>query len=1022
MLKKTFLLAAAVSLAACGGSSSGGKVETPQDITVSGIAAKGIIQGATVEVRNNQNKLLGSTTTNNKGAYELEVPAPAKQQVWIVTVKPVHSGASKVVCDANKCGDIKFGDTYTLGYSLESAVSVEPSSAKITANITPLTHMVSQIYSGGANLQQANSNVVKTLGLQENPNLITPIDWQNPPSNPSTSVLAAALVNASFEVAAGSPDKLGEFLDSAVSQTGIDRAVAGQLSSAAEGLSSFLAEQHADLSGALSHVTQQLVSAVEEATDIQPTEPPTTTNLAAAKRLLETVRNVSVNAYDEIDGILQNGEADDLNSLIGTVISLENGLGDEFAAAVSSAALVLEVASYHALSQESLGEKAERNPVELAEIAGRYFEETRENWCDWYADYLDEEWAREDYQWCLGQYQADKSRFVDAFRSGEVAGEISSSGEHIWKVESADYLTAVGELAQINFIVKVPTPNNEVRNEDGQDWYYIGLLEGEHSVVIQEGSIVNTSGDISVEVAPSSAVTFRVDKDWIFDGFGKDIPGPLVPSLDAELAVTGKVGDLNLEADVALALKSSSTHKSLNERGFGDWVAPLPTQVSVNGAFWHSNAIDQRLDASIDVHLNNIQEYGFYQGQQRRDDLAHYQYNQEDNSITLTLQNGEDSVVATYRLGDYTLEQPYRGSDYAYIDAELIVQCDAQGNAGCDKGYFYPYLWGEVPVKEWKKHFDDGGMTEAVCNSAQFGWKNYVWEDSNCFEVYESQEWVYGGAEVQEACYEEGGTWYDAWADSEIVEGECAFNVTVKNPVELNDYGFCSARNGEQEWVGDEVQCVFYTPEIDYANSLLGDIRLGLDNWMLAEATSIPWLRVSGEGKYQASVEETVRRNIGGMLDYWEFWEVKWLAGVDSDDVVALTTETDVDNAERHLQGTIRVELEGKLAKNLPELKTSLVVNRTAYRNASAELSLAWGNEKLLLNYDYYKPGENLALFEHPLIIKDGQGTSLELWLDKDSDELIGTISKDKTLYGNIRNEKGAYVVTWSDGSFETLY
>lgn len=157
-------LASLVALAGCGGSSGGSKsndgpiTEVPggdntgggSDVTLSGVATKGVLKGAQVtayELNSAGVRLgdaVGSTTTDSAGAYELELNENYKGGLLDIEVSVVEG--TRMVCDAAKCGSVAKGEDVTLpaGFTLSAIVEKSADSNTIKASVTAWSTMAAK--------------------------------------------------------------------------------------------------------------------------------------------------------------------------------------------------------------------------------------------------------------------------------------------------------------------------------------------------------------------------------------------------------------------------------------------------------------------------------------------------------------------------------------------------------------------------------------------------------------------------------------------------------------------------------------------------------------------------------------------------------------------------------------------------------------------------------------------------------------------------------------------------------------
>ena len=181
------VLAIALGLTACGGGSSsssndsgsegGGGGETTQ-VSLTGLAVKGILVNATVRATSLDGSTeYGTTTTNAEGRYSLEgmtnIPANAPVKVTMTT-----NSATQVKCDsATGCtwngNSYTFGQFYPYNNTNFELTAVLPSFGAETAKslmVTPVTHLAAKRiesagYSSSSQVASANNATATLLGL-----------------------------------------------------------------------------------------------------------------------------------------------------------------------------------------------------------------------------------------------------------------------------------------------------------------------------------------------------------------------------------------------------------------------------------------------------------------------------------------------------------------------------------------------------------------------------------------------------------------------------------------------------------------------------------------------------------------------------------------------------------------------------------------------------------------------------------------------------------------------------------------
>ena len=185
--RTALVTAISAALVACGGGGGGSSTTTSASTAASigGTAAKGILIGADVIVKNPVTLAeLTSTTTDKNGKYSAELPAG---YVGEVLVEVSANDDTLMVCDLTTCllsggteldrdgeqvsgqdGIITFGEVYKPGadLSLKVLTTVTSGSTAVTANATPLTTMASNFAEvNGVSAAEANATIAAQAGL-----------------------------------------------------------------------------------------------------------------------------------------------------------------------------------------------------------------------------------------------------------------------------------------------------------------------------------------------------------------------------------------------------------------------------------------------------------------------------------------------------------------------------------------------------------------------------------------------------------------------------------------------------------------------------------------------------------------------------------------------------------------------------------------------------------------------------------------------------------------------------------------
>ena len=158
----------------------GGDDSTTSSAKLSGVVSKGIVKNGVVYAYPIVNGLaqplaVATTTTDNEGRYSLTLPPSYNGPVNIV-IAPANDGSSQMVCDVRPtCSEngqtYNFGDDMPYTFSLEAVVPEAKPGQAISASVTPLTTMASELAkSRGLSkevINQANEKVANLLGVPD---------------------------------------------------------------------------------------------------------------------------------------------------------------------------------------------------------------------------------------------------------------------------------------------------------------------------------------------------------------------------------------------------------------------------------------------------------------------------------------------------------------------------------------------------------------------------------------------------------------------------------------------------------------------------------------------------------------------------------------------------------------------------------------------------------------------------------------------------------------------------------------
>jgi hypothetical protein len=127
-----------VSIAACGGGGGDGVVESSSQIQISGVVAKGVaFSGAAVVATNAKGTLGAAVSVASDGTYSLMVPSDTQVPIILTASKALPTGEV---------------ESY-------STVVADKVNASVTANITPVTNVITALLSSNGNPDQIASQV-----------------------------------------------------------------------------------------------------------------------------------------------------------------------------------------------------------------------------------------------------------------------------------------------------------------------------------------------------------------------------------------------------------------------------------------------------------------------------------------------------------------------------------------------------------------------------------------------------------------------------------------------------------------------------------------------------------------------------------------------------------------------------------------------------------------------------------------------------------------------------------------------
>ena len=202
---------------------SGGVVVN--NITIEGVAGKGLLDGATVQVITSGGTVIGETVTDEKGAFSLEVSGEYQGQVLVEVTSP-EGGDSLMQCDLRNCGTatdaqndsdsdgmIRLGEWLPLEASLTLRAITDLAEGTNHVAVNYGTHAAAVCADAGrdlgATLQDLTDILRLSVAVEERD--IVEVSSASDPTELSESLLIAALLTS----IAGSDGTLQERMENA---------------------------------------------------------------------------------------------------------------------------------------------------------------------------------------------------------------------------------------------------------------------------------------------------------------------------------------------------------------------------------------------------------------------------------------------------------------------------------------------------------------------------------------------------------------------------------------------------------------------------------------------------------------------------------------------------------------------------------------------------------------------------------------------------------------------------------------
>lgn len=548
-------------------SSSGDSVPEKTEVSVSGVAAKGVLRNARVElcIDSDCSSVLAETTTNASGEYSF---AASVESPTFYTVRVRSTPDTRMVCDAAACGDVDFGGEVAVGanFMMRSVAQLDSSSTSVESHVTPASELLltAALTSGGrldeATLMAARQTLHRSLGLPASvdPIRTRPVDLTSADavSTASEESLQLSLISAVFGAEENPGQAIADFARRAVEGT----LSPGDLENVKNRINNIVQtadheQLHQVRSGLDTNLDEQLARCADEICDTSPEQTALTdvqkTNLEYVKGLVQSVRDMG----NEVIRIGQAAETSQDGSIFEQVDVIEGVLDHRLEVAAD---VLSNVISF--LAQQIVDDLMGKEPVA----------------------HLDE----------------------------NVHGSLGGETEIIYdeksvSVSGLEFTTQSDEVMTLSVALTYPDLSLLVEEEGLQDIHF----------AIAANASLGEQNTLTLSIEEGTELRLKTSRGLNFAMF----EGEEFPDFQGELesfTLNGKAGiyvgdDHSFSGELNLEAVRSEREVAFNQENYETALLGLvPRELHLKGEFTGAN--NGKLEASARVQLLNASEFAFY--------------------------------------------------------------------------------------------------------------------------------------------------------------------------------------------------------------------------------------------------------------------------------------------------------------------------------------------------------------------------------------------------------------------------
>lgn len=730
------MLASSIMLAGCnsdsGSSFSGNNGSTSKNVSINGVAAKGILIGAEIKAcYADEPTVCFTTTTDEKGAYSITAPTD-RARTLIVTA--THKAGAQMVCDIPAgCGkDVIFGDKVNMpeDLSLRTLAPVSATSNKVESHISPITELVTAAaivsstdakYLSADAISKGSDAVRNMLGLPMGGDLtaIEPIDVTDEDAlkninadTLSLNMVSVALAGSNFTTMSDNLEKFTKAIADASVSTGL----LGELNTASQDLlkkSPVPNENKVAVEEAIKSANANATKDCDKTCSVavSPSDVPADAskdpNVANIRSLVGDIRTVGTDIYKDMNQALAEGEDGFAQNTVMYEIDEASAIFDKnleqviYSFSEIAGLLSLRIEAEYMLGSEYMKDVG----LKLSDLAKAQFKE----WHEWEVEAknqcIDFQNLNDNVEFCnYFTYGTQEELEEGAEEYAKLFGDaLISRNDNVWTIKNAQY--GVGEdkvtvNIEVNFSgipengatdtllleLTATASNSAVTFNINQGKFALDFSE---NVQLEKDEYCNGDENEDGCVGEKGFV-------WELESLPFITRGELLANASITAVAEGVTRTFNGEMQLIVETPQAQRDKNKN-----NWAAVLPEFVKLSGGFESSKGVS--VSAAISAELDNSQftyiaentetdvPYTITLSDDRK--IIDVQLGDEANNITFQLLAIEQRYLNTH-CPDY--ENGYSGCyDYfVYYNDLRVFGCEGNG-----EGYCPSWFEDKIPVE-----------------------------------------------------------------------------------------------------------------------------------------------------------------------------------------------------------------------------------------------------------------------------------------------------------------------------------